>query len=188
MENTTLIMLIVSLIILMGVSFLIFQTWLSIKEIKLTFPKLFEDLRSSDTLIKETILDTKATHTESIKEAVITLNSKMNECFENVKRIIDSVENKIINEQSDLRKEVRNSFSDVIKTMQNLEDNLLESIYKLKDNFQEIKDTFPKELAPLIIQINSNNEKVIEEIKSIEKNLNNEVEKLHKAITEPLDF
>lgn len=66
MENATLIMLIVSLILLSGISFLIFQTWLSIKEIKITFPKMFEELKSYDATIKETILSSKTTHNENI--------------------------------------------------------------------------------------------------------------------------
>lgn len=170
MENATLIMLIVSLIILAGVSFLIFQTWLSIKEIKITVPKMFEDLKSYDATLKETILNSKIAHNENISSVANSLTSKINEQFENTKNAISSLENKIVNEQNKLKEDVE------------------ASLEKVQDNIQKIKETFSKELAPLIIQINSNNEKVIEKIKSIEQSLNNEVEKLHKAITEPLDF
>lgn len=152
MENAILIMLIVSLIILAGISFLIFQTWLSIKEIKITFPKMFEELKSYDATIKETILNSKAAHNESISNIANSLSSKMNEHFENVKKLIDSLENKIINEQNDLKEEIEDSLENV------------------KENSQKIKDD------------------VSEKIKKLEQNLNNEVEKLHKAITEPLDL
>jgi len=170
MENATLIMLIVSLIILAGISFLIFQTWLSIKEIKITVPKMFEDLKSYDATLKETILNSKIAHNENISSVANSLTSKINEQFENTKNVISSLENKIDNEQNKLK------------------ENVEASLEKVQVNIQKIKETFSKELAPLIIQINTNNEKVIEKIKSIEQSLNNEVDKLHKAITEPLDL
>lgn len=170
MENATLIMLIVSLIILAGISFLIFQTWLSIKEIKIIVPKMFEDLKSYDATLKETILNSKIAHNENISSVANSLTSKINEQYENTKNVISSLENKIVNEQNKLKEDVEASLD------------------KVQGNIQKIKETFSKELAPLIIQINTNNEKVIEKIKSIEQSLNNEVDKLHKAITEPLDL
>lgn len=170
MENATLIMLIVSLILLAGISFIIFQTWLSIKEIKITVPKMLEDLKSYDETLKETILNSKIAHNENISSVANSLTSKINENFENTKNAISSLENKIVNEQDKLKKDIE------------------VSLEKVQDNIQKIKETFSKELAPLIIQINSNNDKVIEKIRSIEQNLNNEVDKLHKAITEPLDL
>lgn len=170
MENATLIILIVSLILLAGISFIIFQTWLSIKEIKITVPKMFEDLKSYDATLKETILNSKIAHNENISSVANSLTSKINEQFENTKNAISSLDNKIVNEQNKLKEDI------------------VVSLEKVQDNVQKIKETFSKELAPLIIQINSNNEKTIEKIKSIEQNLNNEVEKLHKAITEPLEL
>ena len=170
MENATLIMLIVSLILLSGISFLIFQTWLSIKEIKITVPKMFEDLKSYDVTLKETILNTKIAHNENISSVANSLTSKINEQFENTKNAISSFENKIISEQNKLKEDVEGTLEEV------------------QGNIQKIKETFSKELAPLIIQINSNNEKVIEKIRSMEQNFKNEVDKLHKAITEPLDL
>jgi len=170
MENATLIMLIVSLIILAGISFLIFQTWLSIKEIKITVPKMFEDLKSYDATLKETILNSKIAHNENISSVANSLTSKINEQFDNTKNVINSLENKLTSEQNKFQEDIN------------------ESLEKVQDSIQEIKETFSKELAPLIIQINSNNEKVVEKIRSIEQNFKNEVDKLHKAIIEPLDL
>lgn len=170
MEIASMIMLIVSLILLAGISFLIFQNWLSIKELKITFPKMFEELKSYNATLKETILNSKIAHNENISSVANSITSKINEQFENTKTAINSLENKLSIEQ--------NKFKDDMK----------ESLEKVQDNIQKIKETFSKELAPLIIQINSNNEKLVEKIRIIEQNLNNEVDKLHKAITEPLDL
>ncbi len=152
MENASLIMLIVSLILLAGITFLIFQTWLSIKEIKITFPKMFDELKGYDSLIKETILNSKVAHNENITNTANSLHSKINEHFENVKNLLESQGNKIINEQNKLKDEIE------------------DSLEKLEENAQKIK------------------EDVADRIRKLEQNLNNEVDKLHKSITEPLDL
>ena len=53
MENTSLILQIVSLILIVGIFFLMFQTWLSMKETKFTLPRMFEDLKTYDTTLKK---------------------------------------------------------------------------------------------------------------------------------------
>lgn len=149
MENAILIMIILSFILLAGVSFLIFQTWLSMKEIKITIPKMFEDLKSYDAILKETILNSKNAHNENLSNIANSLDNKINEQYENTKKLINLLEDKIFNEQNKVKEDI---------------------------------------LANLITLINSNNDRVIEIIKNIQQNLKDNVEKLYKAITEPLDL
>jgi|SRR3990170_6755879 len=156
MEIASLIILIVSLILLAGITFLIFQIWLSTKEIKLTFPKMFEEVKNHYSAVKETILDLKATHNDNLSNLGNSLTTKINEHFDNLKKTINSLENK--------------SAEDQIRLNKHIED----SLEKVKDSILKISNT--------------NKADVIEKIGKIEQNLNNEVQKLHKAITEPLDL
>ncbi|MDR3627777.1 MAG: hypothetical protein P4L45_13125, partial [Ignavibacteriaceae bacterium] len=140
MENASLIMLIVSLILLAAITFLIFQTWLSIKEIKITFPKMFEELKGYDALIKETIINSKNAHNENITNTANSLNSKINEHSENIKNLLESLENKIINEQNKLKDEIEDSVEKLEENTQKIKEDVAEKIMKLEQNLNNEVD------------------------------------------------
>ncbi len=115
----SLIILIVSLILLTGLSFLIFQNWLAIKEIKLFLPKMLEELKSYDSLLKETIVNSKNLLSDNIVNNTNSHSKDLSNLF------IEKIESLKENNQQSINKnteEISNSLKKLEQRIESLKD------------------------------------------------------------------
>lgn len=119
MEIASLIILSVSLILLAGTSFLAFQTWLANKEIKLFLPKMLEELKSYDSLLKETIVNSKNSQTDNILNHTNTHSKDLSNLFVEKMELLKEHNQQSINKNAE---EISNSLKKLELRIESLED------------------------------------------------------------------
>jgi preprotein translocase subunit YajC len=187
MENATLIILIIALIILLALCFFIFQIWVQSKETKLQLANFLQELQRGFTntesnlkgtidllreQLKQTDSDLKKVKEEISEQINATTNStniKLNEALESLKNQTLSR----IGELNDTVKMLKEQLDDRVKELdKHLTGKLVEDLTSITKQYSE--------------KLNEKHLAILSEFTKTSKEIKEEQKKLFKAITEPL--
>ncbi|MCK6614033.1 MAG: hypothetical protein L6Q47_07315 [Ignavibacteriaceae bacterium] len=162
MENTLLILSIVTTILLGGVSFFTFQLWLMIKELKLVIPRISEDLRVQFKDLKDEVYNLRKMATDNLLQTENKLAGK-----------IDSNNEIIFNVEDNLTKILDKKFMENLKIVDENEKKCISEINNIR-----------RDVGLSIQKLDER----IEKVRTNQVNIAGEIKNLYNKIIEPLEF